>query len=237
MARVLLLFALTASAPSTELTIPKTIISTMTTLETESGIAAATRRNGRIFAIYIGVLIISALVIAFLTWLTWDSGNKVQEAIQVEANARIEEARAVAAQANQKAEEERLARVKIEERLAGRQISPEKRDEMVSILKQVPGSVAISGLASVDESKTYAITIAEIFRQAGWQTVFALVPPGPNPPVGVVCKADASKIAGRALKIALTRLPGATVVPAQYNESPPDHAGVIIVGLRTPPSN
>jgi hypothetical protein len=234
MAAVLLLLVMMASPATTTTVTPNTANAMPTNIPSgDEIIRAAQTRHNRIFGAYVLILVLTVIG----TYLVWSSGNEVQDAVQAEANARIEEAKAVAAQANQRAEEERLARVKIEERLAGRRISPEKHDELVAILKQTPGSIVISGLANVDESKTYAIAIAGIFRDAGWQTVFALVPPGPNPPVGVVCKADASKIAGRALKTALTRLPGATVIPAQYNESPPDQAGVIIVGLRTPPSN
>lgn len=63
-----------------------------------SPIEAATRRHGRIFAIYIVALVLTALLIAFLTWLVWDSGNKVQDVIQADADARIQEARLGVAQ-------------------------------------------------------------------------------------------------------------------------------------------
>jgi hypothetical protein len=58
----------------------------------ESAIDAASRRNGKLFAAYIVVLIVTALIIAVFTWLTWDSGNKVQDAIRQDADARIREA-------------------------------------------------------------------------------------------------------------------------------------------------
>jgi hypothetical protein len=68
--------------------------------ESSNPIEAATRRHARLFAVFIGVLIFTALLIALFTWLTEKSGNAVQEAIQADANARIEEAKKEAAEAN-----------------------------------------------------------------------------------------------------------------------------------------
>jgi hypothetical protein len=64
----------------------------MTTPGGQAAIDAATKRNGRVFAAYIVLLLVSALLIAYFTWLTWDSGNKLQDAIQGDATARIAEA-------------------------------------------------------------------------------------------------------------------------------------------------
>jgi hypothetical protein len=72
--------------------IPKTIVAAMTTPSGQAAIDAATKRNSRIFAAYIVLLIVSALLIAYFTWLTWDSGNKLQDAIQGDATVRIAEA-------------------------------------------------------------------------------------------------------------------------------------------------
>jgi cell division protein FtsB len=58
-----------------------------------SAIDAATKRNSTLFTAYIAVLLFTALVVAVFTWLTWDSGNKVQEAIRKDADARIQEAK------------------------------------------------------------------------------------------------------------------------------------------------
>jgi hypothetical protein len=82
--------------------IEKTVIAAMTTPIAESALEVATKRNSRVFAAYIVVLVLTALLIAFFTWWTWDSGNRVQEAIQKEASARIEEAKSTAAQANER---------------------------------------------------------------------------------------------------------------------------------------
>lgn len=64
----------------------------LTESTTERAIDAATKRNGRIFIAYIVVLLVTALIIAIFTWLTWDSGNKLQDAIRADATARIADA-------------------------------------------------------------------------------------------------------------------------------------------------
>ena len=156
------------------------------------------------------------------------------KAYQKDADARIAEADAKAAQANEKAEREHLARMKIEERLSGRRISKEKRDQMVAILKQATGSVIVSGIYGVGESSAFAIDIKEVFHDAGWTAVLNLTGSSSNPPVGVACKADLSKPAGLALKTAMRLLPGVQVVETRYTDNK-DAAGSIAVGIRTPP--
>jgi hypothetical protein len=141
------------------------------------------------------------------------------KAYQMDADARIAEANAKAAEANEKAEQERLARVVIEQRLAGRRISKEKRDEMVAILKQAPGSVIVSSLYGVEESRAFAIDIKEVFHDAGWTAILDLTSSSPNPPVGVVCKADLSKRAGLALKTAMRLLPGIQVIETKLTDN------------------
>jgi nitrogen fixation protein FixH len=69
----------------------------------QGAIDAASRSNSRLFAVYIVVLIATALVLALFTFLTWRSGNNVQNAIVSDANARIEEAKQKAADANERA--------------------------------------------------------------------------------------------------------------------------------------
>ena len=67
-----------------------------------SVIDAAAKRHARLFAASIVVLVVTALVIALFTWLVWDSGNKLQDAIQADASARIEEAKSTAARADER---------------------------------------------------------------------------------------------------------------------------------------
>src|SRR5579864_554044 len=83
-------------------TIANTMIAmTMVQSSGDRAIDAATARNGRIFVAYIVVLLVTAIIIAVFTWLTWDSGNKLQDAIRQDANARIQEARQGVAQLQQ----------------------------------------------------------------------------------------------------------------------------------------
>jgi hypothetical protein len=74
----------------------------------------------------------------------------------------IAEAQRIAAEANQKAEEERLARIKIEEKLAARRLSPEQRSNIVGKLKQFVG-VKLNFLAYSGDPEVAAL--AEDIRQ------------------------------------------------------------------------
>jgi hypothetical protein len=53
-----------------------------------SPIEAATRVHNLVYLAYVAVLVLAA----FFTWLAWKTGNKVQDAIRADANARIAEA-------------------------------------------------------------------------------------------------------------------------------------------------
>jgi len=75
------------------LMIPNMVIAMITTPLGQSSIELATKRTNRIFLAYIVLLVVTALLVALFTWLTWDSGNKLQDAIRSDANARIEEAK------------------------------------------------------------------------------------------------------------------------------------------------
>ena len=60
-----------------------------------SSIESAVKSNNLLFFAYVSV----ALLVVVLTVLLWRSGNRVQEAVRVDADARIEEARNDAAAA------------------------------------------------------------------------------------------------------------------------------------------
>ena len=72
-----------------------------------SEIERASTAHARMFALSIAVIFLAAFATAVVTYFVWKSGNRVQEAIRVEANAKIETARATAAEADQKAAEAR----------------------------------------------------------------------------------------------------------------------------------
>lgn len=69
------------------------------TIVVQSNVEIASRRNSKIFVAYIVVLLVTAAIVAFFTWWTWYSGNRVQDALRDEANVRTEEAKSTAAQA------------------------------------------------------------------------------------------------------------------------------------------
>jgi len=81
-----------------------------------------------------------------------------------------------AAEANRIAEQERLARVKLEQRMADRDITAAQREKMVELLRtRAGGHVSIDSLLSEGrEAFTYAAKIVTVFRDAGWSV------PNPN---------------------------------------------------------
>jgi hypothetical protein len=91
---ILRLLSRTASAP----TMMKAVMA-INAIQSSNPIDAATRSHNRIFAVYVAVLILTAV----LTWLVWRSGNKVQEAVRADADARIKEAGTAALEAHVKA--------------------------------------------------------------------------------------------------------------------------------------
>jgi hypothetical protein len=70
-----------------------------------SAIDSETRRSNIVFLGYIAFLVVTALGVAYLTYLTWDAGNRLQEAVQSNADARILEAGQKAAEAQKSASE------------------------------------------------------------------------------------------------------------------------------------
>jgi hypothetical protein len=227
-------FARMAHTPRIVATTPKAMIMAMITNPTgKAAIEAADRRNDRTFTAYIWVLIVTALVVALFTYLTWDSGNKLQAAIASDTDARIAEANRRIAEADERAESEKLERIKIEERLAWRRITPEQHDVMVEILRPYAGTRAmVASLSPANgESKAFAAAIFEVFKDAGWQVPLVLGNTAPNPPTGVICRIDMSTSAGQALKVAMQGLPDVVFQSVKFDES----LGNIIVGLRPPP--
>jgi hypothetical protein len=81
----------------------------------------------------------------------------------------IANANARASEANQKAEEERLARLKIEERLAPRSLTAEQIHLLQTKLRQYTGQpVQISYLIGDVESQVYAAEFGQALGSAGW---------------------------------------------------------------------
>ena len=105
-----------------------------------------------------------------------DAGVEIAKAVEGAARAGKDaaEASARAAEANEKAERERLARVKIEEKLAPRHLSSEQQAllaQQLSIWANVSGvqqSVAVFPTSSSWESTRLADEIANVLKTAGW---------------------------------------------------------------------
>jgi len=86
----------------------------------------------------------------------------------LERGAKAEQA---AAEANRIAEQERLARVEIEERMADRHLTLGQRQKLQAALKvngQPPHIELDSLLSAGSEALAYAIEIATVFHDAGW---------------------------------------------------------------------
>jgi hypothetical protein len=102
MAAVLLLLAMMAM-PATATTVPPKSTNAMSTnrppgSSSEELIRASQGRHNRIFGVYVVLLALTVLG----TYFVWNSGNKVQDAIQADANARIVEAGAKASTADER---------------------------------------------------------------------------------------------------------------------------------------
>jgi hypothetical protein len=128
-------------------------------------------------ALIFGTLSIgSAFVSAWVGWEITDATQKAADrtiresadAIKA-ADVRIAEATARAAEANQKAEEERLARVKIEARLAPRQITQEQQNELTERLRgfKVRETTLIASPATA-ENEMVVRWLGAPLAAAGW---------------------------------------------------------------------
>ncbi|MGA9802146.1 MAG: hypothetical protein WBQ46_02740 [Terriglobales bacterium] len=120
MAAVLLLLVMMASTPTTMTVTPNSANATSTATSSGDAIRAAQTWHNWIFAAYVLLLAITVLG----TFLVWWSGNRAQNAIQVAANARIEEVKADSRENIARVEndaKERIAQAKREsdEKIAG----------------------------------------------------------------------------------------------------------------------
>lgn len=101
MAVILFQFEIMAATARTIKTIIRTAISMSVIQSTPSAIERATAQHKWLFAGYILLLLFTAV----MTWLVWRSGNKLQDAVRDDANARIAEASDRASQADARAAE------------------------------------------------------------------------------------------------------------------------------------
>ncbi len=138
-----------------------------------------------------------------------------------------------AAALKESAESERLARVKIEERLAWRRIDPTLYKHSVKELTPFAGSVVrLDPLGNEDpETDAFAEDIAKLLRDSHWQAAVSSHLTAVPPPRGLICSIDESSAAGKALAAVLKQLPGAVIVPTALQ----GRVATITVGLRPPP--
>ncbi len=100
MAFILLLLAMMASTATTTTAQPSNPNATSTASSSKGAIRSAQKAHNLIFAGYVLLLVLTA----FGTYWVWSSGNRVQEAVQGDADARIEEAKRGASEANAKSD-------------------------------------------------------------------------------------------------------------------------------------
>lgn len=111
-------------------------------------------------------LLICALIVGVIATFGIIVSSNVKEAA---LKRDVAEANARAAEANEKAEQERLARVKIEVRIAPRKLTQAQQNELTVKLSGLPkqrGTVRAS--PSTPESEMFARVLAAPLRAAGW---------------------------------------------------------------------
>jgi hypothetical protein len=136
-----------------------------------------------------------------------------------------------AAEANRVAEEEKLARLKIEERMAGRRVTKELHDRFVPILKPFGGSVAgVTKLGDM-EAGVFADDIIKLLQDSNWTVVVNSVGTASPPRYGLAGVIDERTEAGKALASAIKMLPTASVESRSLTRG----VASIFVGLKPPP--
>ena len=136
-----------------------------------------------------------------------------------------------AADANRIAEQERLARIKIEERLAWRRITPKEHDSLILMLKPHAGAtVELLKLGDI-EAGIFADDLIKTLRDSGWLVTVNFAGVMAPPPYGLQCSVNESLPAGEALANALKSLPTAQI--RSVSGGPP--IAKILVGLGPPP--
>ena len=89
---------------------------------------------------------------------------------QVSAGVAIANANASAASANQKAEEERLARVKLEAKIAPRSLTQLQQNDLTSLLAGLPKQTGtIIASPSTPESEWFSRVLTAPLKMAGWE--------------------------------------------------------------------
>lgn len=140
-------------------------------------------------------LVVGALgggIAASVGWLRFKRGSDLNDMLTQEnlsMKRDIETARLAAAEANQKAEEERLARVKIEEKLADRRFTKEQQETIARKLLRFAGQKLLIVCAVGPEPGQIAQAIVGALEAAKWQLAADI---GPVSIRGMIVEADAN---------------------------------------------
>jgi hypothetical protein len=202
---ILLLFARMASAPKVAALAVNMVMAMTSDIGTPdsatsavdaaaAGIVAATARNAKIFNTYIIVLIVTALLLAFLTWLVWDAGNRVQDAIRADAEAKLEVEKGNVAGLQKDATDAKTAQQRVEtelskqrertataettllalqEKIRPRRLSPEQKKAIKDALEGLPPhQVLISAFIGTPDGTSFGLEIAAAINSAGWTASF-----------------------------------------------------------------
>lgn len=157
-----------------------------------------------------------------------------------QANERSAQAEQHAAQANEAAERERLARTKIEERLAWRRVNPQQHSLFVGMLSPYKGSTVELEKFGDLEASIFADDIIRVLSDSKWLVRLSMIGqdstlyigPGLNPKYGLRCEVNDSLPAGMALVAVCKELRALSITPM------PPRDGVVArikVGIRPPP--
>lgn len=184
------------------------MVNAMTTIQSSlSPIEVAARTQNRVFALYVLVLVVGGLLTAFLTVWLWRVTNRYNDAMKLDADARIAEATGSAAKANERAvqleltteelrqrnlelsynlEAERIKRLALEKSLEPRSINPESATAIVKALSPFRGQkIQLMWFIASPESINFASQISRILLAAGWMVFPAPIQRNTDIPVGV----------------------------------------------------
>mgnify|MGYP001619529336 CR=1 FL=1 len=138
------------------------------------GVVAEVWSTDKIWSILVAIGVAGEVTIGLLhavlaSRLRGLAAREKQESAEeiVRLSAAVAEANARASEANAKAEEDRLARIKLEERLAFRVLTKEQTDAMVAVLRQHPAAVTIQSVSSL-EADLYSQQFERVLGDSGW---------------------------------------------------------------------
>lgn len=155
---------------------------------TPSPIEVAASWQTKIFVTSIIFAVVAAVVGAIFAVLLFNAGNAYQAAVKNEAEANIalankeaakaseatEKLKIEVAEAKQKQAEAERQLLELKERLRPRALNPHQKTKLLQKVKNLSiPNITIGYLASDEESKAYALELAEVFREGGCKTATA----------------------------------------------------------------